>query len=171
MHALGIAQHQPGVGGGAHVGAELAGQGAGAGAHALVLDVSRTVDGDVLAIACPGQASDAHRAFDFWQWAIGADDVGRLAHCRNVDAVMARVLVAGFDGPAQRAGLAIVGVMLDTQGFRVGRCGGQGGQGEQWQQGHQRRHQTHGCGYPENIVFMKCQPALGGRLRGILGQG
>ncbi|MNC62520.1 hypothetical protein D3C75_1125490 [compost metagenome] len=134
--------------------------------HALILDVARTVDGDVLAIACPRQAGDAHRALDARQRTAGADNVGRLADGGDVDAVVAGVLVTGFDGPAQRAGLVVVSVALDTQDFGVGRCGGQGGQGEQWQQGHQRRHQTHGCGYPENIVFIECQPALGGRLRG-----
>ncbi|MNH22291.1 hypothetical protein D3C79_821420 [compost metagenome] len=158
MHALGVAQHQPGVGGGAHIGAELAGQGAGASVHAPILDVARTVDGDVLPIARPGQPGDAHRALDFRQGAGGTDDIGRLADRRDIDTIMAGALVAGFDRPAQAAGLAVICVAVDAKGFAAGRCGGMGSQGKQWQQGHEHRHQTHGCGFPKSLCCYPRKP-------------
>ncbi|MNN48725.1 hypothetical protein D3C81_1632210 [compost metagenome] len=162
MHALGVAQYQAWVGGGSHVGAELAGQSAGAGVHTLVLDVTRAVDGDVLAVAGPWQAGDAHRAFDFRQRMRWANDIGRLADRSDLDAVVAGVLVAGLDRPAQGAGLAIVGIAVDAQGFGYGRRGGEGRQGEQWQQGHEHRHQTHGGRVSDKSLFLLQAVVCGG---------
>ncbi|MNH25604.1 hypothetical protein D3C79_856080 [compost metagenome] len=152
VHALGVAQHQPGVGRGAHVGAELAGQGAGAGVYSLVLDIAGAVNGDVLAVARPRQAGDLHRAFDFRQGAGRPDDKRGLADCGDVDAVVAGLLVAGFDRPAQGAWLAVVGVAVDPQGFG-GRCASDRGQGQQRQQGCQQGHQTHGCRF-RKLLFL-----------------
>src|SRR5262249_39396155 len=64
LDPLGIDQSKAGIAGRAHVGAVLAGDGAGAGLRALVLDVAGAVEDDEFAAALPWRALDRHRAFD-----------------------------------------------------------------------------------------------------------
>jgi hypothetical protein len=104
---------------------------------------------------------------DFRQCAAGADHIGRLAHGRDIDAVVAWVLVAGFDGPAQGAGLAVVGITLDTQvlGWR---CGGQGGKGSSGSKATSAGIKRMGVG-SGNIVVIE-RRLLRADVCGILGQ-
>src|SRR5262249_58511154 len=62
LDALGVDQGEAGIGGGAHVGAVLAGDGAGAGLRTLVLDVAGAVEDDEFAAALPRRALDRHRS-------------------------------------------------------------------------------------------------------------
>ncbi|MNN43807.1 hypothetical protein D3C81_1580640 [compost metagenome] len=156
MHALGVTQHQPGAGGGAYIGAELAGYGAGAGLGAVADDVGRAVDGDELAVAGPGRAFDAYRALDRRQRRGWLDQVRGLAYRADFDPVLAGLFVVALDRPTQAAGLLVIGVSIDHQrGQGRCRCGGNGGQRQQ--KGCQQGRDAHGQRFPQSAVVVIAQ--------------
>src|SRR6516162_42150 len=120
LYALGIDQSEAGIGGRAHVGAVLAGDGARAGLRTLVLDVAGAVEGDEFAAALPRRALDRHRSFDRRQRRSELDHVWRRARRIERDAQASRRRVVAFDRPAQRAFAAVIGGAGDAQHLRRG---------------------------------------------------
>src|SRR4051812_6197515 len=115
LDALCIADRQPRIGGRAHIGAELARHGAGAGALALVHDKTRSVDRDELARAFPRTPLDADRSLDRRQERSGLDDMRPGTGRIDLDAEAARRRVVALDRPAQRALDEIVSRARDAQ--------------------------------------------------------
>jgi len=117
LDALGIDQSKAGIAGRAHVRAVLAGDGAGAGLWAFVLDVAGAVEDDELAAALPRRALDRHRAFDRRQRRSELDHVWRLTRGIELDARASGRRVVALDRPAQRAFAAVIGAARDAQHF------------------------------------------------------
>src|SRR5215468_7484564 len=86
LDALGVNQSEAGIGGRAHIGAVLAGNGARTGLRTLVLDVAGAVEGDEFAAALPWRALDRHRSFDRRQRRGGLDYIWRLTRRGDLDA-------------------------------------------------------------------------------------
>src|SRR5262249_13355758 len=115
LDALGVDQSEAGIAGRAHVGAVLAGDGAGAGLRALVLDVAGAVQSDEFAAALPRRALDRHRTFARRQRRGELDHVRRLTRGIELDAQAPGRRVVGLDRPAQRAFAAVIGGAGDAQ--------------------------------------------------------
>jgi hypothetical protein len=115
LDALGVDQSEAGIGGRAHVGAVLAGDGAGASLWTLVLDVAGTVEGDEFAAALPWRALDRYRSFDRRQRRGELDRVRRLTRRIDLDAEASGRRVVALDRPAQRAFAAVIGSAGDAQ--------------------------------------------------------
>src|SRR6516165_6985655 len=115
LDALGVDQSEAGIAGRAHVGAVLAGDGAGAGLRALVLDVAGAVQSDEFAAALPRRALDRHRTFDRRQRRSELDHVRRLTRGIELDAQAPGRRVVALDRPAQRAFAAVIGAARDAQ--------------------------------------------------------
>src|SRR5215468_4485547 len=108
LDALGVDQSEAGIGGRAHIGAVLAGNGAGTGLRALVLDVAGAVEGDEFAAALPWLALDRHRSFDRRQRRSELDYIRRLTRRRDLDAEAPGRRVVALDRPAQRTFAAVI---------------------------------------------------------------
>src|SRR5262249_48498840 len=102
LDALGVDQSEAGIGGRAHVGAVLAGDGARARLRALVLDIAGAVEGDEFAAALPRRALDRHRSFDRRQRRRELDHVRRLTRRIELDAHGTGRSVYTLSRPAQR---------------------------------------------------------------------
>ena len=110
-----VDQGEARIGGRAHVGAVLAGDGARAGLRALVLDVAGAVEEDEISAALPRRALDRHRAFDRRQRRSELDHVRRLTRRVDLDAEASGCRVVALDRPAQRTFAAVIGGAGDAQ--------------------------------------------------------
>src|SRR5262245_65626991 len=121
LDALGVDQSKAGIGGRAHVGAVLPGDGARAGLRTLVLDVAGAVEGDEFAAALPWRALDRHGSFDRGQRRSELDYIRRLTRWRELDAEAPGRRVVPLDRPAQRTFAAVIGGAGDAQHLERGR--------------------------------------------------
>src|SRR5262249_52068027 len=115
LDALGVDQSEARIGGRAHIGAVLAGNGAGTGLRALVLDVAGAVEGDEFAAALPWRALDRHRSFDRRQRRSELNYIWRLTGRSDLDAEAPRRRIVALDRPAQRPFAAVIGSAGDAQ--------------------------------------------------------
>src|SRR4029077_15764658 len=108
LNALGVDQSEAGIGGRAHIGAVLSGNGAGTGLRALVLDIAGAVEDDEFTAALPRRAFDHHRPFDRRQRGRQLDHVRRLTRRSDLDAEASGCRIVALDRPAQRTFAAVI---------------------------------------------------------------
>ena len=166
VDALGVDQRKAGQGGGADIGAELAGDRAGAGLRPLVLDVAGAVDRNERAGLLPRRAFDRHRPLDRRQRRRRLDHVRTRTARRDLDAETSGRGVVALDRPAQRSLAAVVGGAGDVQHVRRGRSGRDGlGAGVGGERQQRQRRNDFGDGICAHVILPRFLQLLSARIR------